>query len=124
MAADTIAFLETVVGGPAFLLGYSDGAIVALLTAMRRPDLVRRLVFAAAVFHRDGWADGVLDNDAAPPEFLRDSYAEISPDGREHFDATAPVIVTPCRRSSNRCPGGPRLRPHVSRAARRSAWGG
>jgi pimeloyl-ACP methyl ester carboxylesterase len=53
---------------------------------MRRPDLVRQLVFAAAVFHRDGWADDVLENDAAPPEFMRDSYAEISPDGREHFD--------------------------------------
>lgn len=85
MAQDTIAFLETVVG-PAYLLGYSDGAIVALLAAIQRPDLVRRLVFAAAVFHRDGWADDVLDNDAAPPEFMRDSYAEISPDGREHFD--------------------------------------
>jgi pimeloyl-ACP methyl ester carboxylesterase len=86
MASDTIRFLESVVGGPAHLLGYSDGAVVALLTAMRRPDLVRRLVFAAGVFHRDGWADGVLDNDADPPEFMRDSYAEISPDGREHFD--------------------------------------
>ena len=86
MATDTIAFLDTVVRGPAFLLGYSDGAVVALLTAMRRPDLVRRLVFAAGVFHRAGWADGVLDNDDAPPEFMRDSYAEVSPDGREHFD--------------------------------------
>jgi pimeloyl-ACP methyl ester carboxylesterase len=86
MAEDMIAFLETVVGGPAFLLGYSDGAIVALLTAMSRPDLVRQLVFTAAVFHRDGWADGVLDSDEAPPQFMRDNYAEISPDGREHFD--------------------------------------
>jgi pimeloyl-ACP methyl ester carboxylesterase len=86
MAADTIEFLETVVGGPAYLLGYSDGAVVALLTALHRPDLVRRLVCAAGVFHRDGWEAGVLDNDAAPPEFMRDSYAEISPDGREHFD--------------------------------------
>ena len=86
MATDTIAFLETVVGGPAFLLGYSDGATVALLVAKRRPDLVRRLVFVAGVFHRDGWADGVLATDAAPPEFMRDSYAEVSPDGREHFD--------------------------------------
>src|ERR1700736_802809 len=31
MAQDTIAFLETVVGGPAHLVGCSDGAIVALL---------------------------------------------------------------------------------------------
>jgi pimeloyl-ACP methyl ester carboxylesterase len=45
------------------------------------------------VFHRDGWADGVLDNDAEPPEFMRDSYAEISPDGREHFDVVMAKIA-------------------------------
>src|SRR5215467_7035027 len=33
MAQDTVAFLETVVGGPACLAGISDGAVVALLTA-------------------------------------------------------------------------------------------
>ena len=40
MAADTIGFLETVVGGPAHLVGFSDGGIVALIVAMTRPDLV------------------------------------------------------------------------------------
>jgi pimeloyl-ACP methyl ester carboxylesterase len=44
MAQDTIAFLEQVVGGPACLVGHSDGAPVALLTALARPDLVPRLV--------------------------------------------------------------------------------
>jgi pimeloyl-ACP methyl ester carboxylesterase len=39
MADDTIAFLEAVVGGPAPLVGCSDGATVALLVALRRPDL-------------------------------------------------------------------------------------
>src|SRR4030081_3608999 len=74
MAQDTIAFLETVVGGPAHLVGCSDGAIVALLVALRRPDLARRLVFIAGVFHHEGWASGVLDPDAAPPEFLARLY--------------------------------------------------
>ena len=55
MARDTIDFLENVVGGPAHLLGCSDGAIVALFTALLRPDLVLRLVLVAGVFHRDGW---------------------------------------------------------------------
>ena len=54
MAADTFAFLEAVVGGPAHLLGCSDGVPVALLVARDRPDLVRRLVLVAGVFHRDG----------------------------------------------------------------------
>src|SRR4029079_15522439 len=54
MAGETVAFLEDVVGGPAHLVGWSDGAIVALLTSMRRPDLVRRQVLIGANFHYDG----------------------------------------------------------------------
>ena len=84
MAQDTVTFVETVIGQPVYLLGCSDGAIVALMVALRRPDLVRRLVFAAGVFHRDGWAEGVLDGE--PPGFLRQSYGEISPDGIAHYD--------------------------------------
>lgn len=85
MAQDTICFVEQVVGGPARLLGCSDGAIVALLVALRRPDLVSRLVFAAGVFHHDGWLPEAIDPDNEPPEFLRASYGELSPDGPEHF---------------------------------------
>jgi len=87
MATDTIEFLEQVVGQPADLFGCSDGATLALIVALRRPDLVKRVVFAAGVFHHNGWHDGVLDGD--PPEFLRASYTELSPDGAEHY----PVIV-------------------------------
>ena len=87
MAADTARFLEEVSGSPVRLLGVSDGAVVALTLALRRPDLVQRLVLAAGVFHRDGWHAGVLDGE--PPEFLRASYTELSPDGPEHY----PVVV-------------------------------
>lgn len=83
MAEDTIAFIDDIVGGAVHLLGYSDGAIVALLVAMKRPDLVRNLVFVAGVYHRDGWLDGVLGGET--PEFMADMYSEVSPDGREHF---------------------------------------
>lgn len=89
MAGDTIAFLDTVVGGPAHLVGCSDGAVVALLVALMRPELVRKLVFIAGVFHHDGWAAGVIDPDQAPPEFLARLYAELSPDGPDHY----PVVV-------------------------------
>ena len=44
MADDTIAFLEAVVGEPADLVGHSDGAFTAMLVAMQRPELVKRLV--------------------------------------------------------------------------------
>lgn len=59
MAADTIAFIEQVVGGPTKLAGCSDGGVVALLVALERPDLVERLACVASVFHRDGWGGGM-----------------------------------------------------------------
>ena len=85
MAGDTIRFLETVVGGPAHLVGCSDGGVVALLVALRRPDLVRKLISVASIFHRDGWVPEAVDPDVAPPEFLASMYGEVSPDGAEHF---------------------------------------
>lgn len=111
MSEDTITFIEDTVGQPVHLLGYSDGAIVALLVAMKRPDLVRNLVFVAGVYHRDGWLDGVLDGE--PPPFMADMYAEASPDGHEHFasvveklkrmHAEEPVVST-AELAGVRCP--------------------
>ena len=91
MASDTIAFIDLIVGGPVYLLGCSDGAVVALTVALRRPDLVRRLVLAAGVFHRDGWEPGTLDGE--PPEFLRTSYEEVSPDGAGHYDVVVAKLA-------------------------------
>jgi pimeloyl-ACP methyl ester carboxylesterase len=82
MARDTIDFLETIVGGPAHLLGCSDGAIVALITALLRPDLVRRLVLVAGVFHRDGWHPSAvnwpegLDPESVPGKMARMQASE------------------------------------------------
>lgn len=86
MAEDTITFIETVVGEPVHLLGHSAGAPVGILVAQERPDLVRRLVYSEAPFHVDGWLPGVLDPlPADAHEFLSGLYAEVSPDGREHW---------------------------------------
>ncbi|MGH7763290.1 MAG: alpha/beta fold hydrolase [Candidatus Dormibacteraceae bacterium] len=85
MAVDTIHFLERVVGGPARVMGYSDGAIVGLLVALRRPDLVTQLVFVAWVFHHGGWLPQAIDPTIEPPAFLATSYAELSPDGAGHY---------------------------------------
>jgi pimeloyl-ACP methyl ester carboxylesterase len=89
MAQDTVAFIEQVVGGSAHVLGVSDGATVALLTALARPDLVERLVLVAGVFHHEGWLPQAIDPANEPPEFLARLYEEVSPDGPEHY----PVIV-------------------------------
>jgi pimeloyl-ACP methyl ester carboxylesterase len=58
---------------------------VALLVAVRRPDLARRVVLISGVFHRDGWVPDAIDPDASPPEILARGYAELSPDGPDHF---------------------------------------
>lgn len=89
MADDSAAFIEAVVGGPAHVVGHSDGMVVALLTALRRPDLVRRLVLAAGVFHHDGWIPGAIDLDEELTAFFTDYYGAVSPDGREHFPVVA-----------------------------------
>jgi pimeloyl-ACP methyl ester carboxylesterase len=85
MALDTIHFLEQVVGGPTRLLGVSDGAVVALLVARIRPDLVQRLICAAGPFHRSGWVASAIEPGQGTPAFLVSSYGEVSPDGLEHF---------------------------------------
>jgi len=91
MAADTAGFIDEVIGQPVRLLGVSDGATVGVTLALRRPDLVQRLVLAAGVFHRDGWNDTVLDGD--PPDFLEQSYAELSPDGPEHYQTVVAKLA-------------------------------
>jgi pimeloyl-ACP methyl ester carboxylesterase len=94
MAQDTIAFLEQVVGGPAHLVGRSAGANVALVVALHRPDLARRVVLISGVFHRDGWITEVIDPDREPHEALAHGYAELSPDGADHF----PVVAAKLKR--------------------------
>jgi pimeloyl-ACP methyl ester carboxylesterase len=96
-ADDTVAFLEEVVGGPADLVGYSDGATTALHVALGRPDLVRRLVLISGQFHVDGLQPGVLDGPDAVGELvaspLAATYGELSPDGPDHFPVVAAKVV-------------------------------
>jgi pimeloyl-ACP methyl ester carboxylesterase len=87
MAEETIAVLEDVVGGPATLIGWSDGGIVALYAALSRPDLVRSLVLIGTNFHRDGLLPEFFDvaDDDPMLEMLGAAYAERSPDGGGHW---------------------------------------
>jgi pimeloyl-ACP methyl ester carboxylesterase len=93
MADDTIAFIETVVGEPADLVGHSNGAFVAMLVAMQRPELVKRLVMISSGFSKKGEAapDAEWDVDAIA-EFLAPAYGEVSPDGEDHFKVVATKI--------------------------------
>lgn len=95
MADDTAAFIETVIGGPVHLVGWSDGAILAMLLALARPELVRKLVLIG----------GAVDVSAYTPEWLeatrlaadsevyqpfRAVYDVVSPDGPAHW----PVVFS------------------------------
>jgi pimeloyl-ACP methyl ester carboxylesterase len=106
MAADTAAFLEAVGGGPADLVGWSDGGNVAMHVALQRPDLVRKLVLIGSNFHHEGtlpaFLDGVEHEDDG--DMLRGFYDAASPDGPEHWPVvkakllamwrTAPTLTT------------------------------
>jgi pimeloyl-ACP methyl ester carboxylesterase len=102
MADDTIAFLEQVVGGPADLLGHSDGAFIAMLVAMQRPELVNRLVMISGGYNKSGEAmpDVELDVDQVVP-FLGPAYGEVSPDGEAHFPVVAAKIAELARTEPN-----------------------
>lgn len=92
MAEDTIAFMHALEIASAHLVGWSDGAVVALHVAFLRPDLVRRLVLIGTAVNLDGLAPEAREQlvSGLPPEilppFLRELYANVSPDGPDHFD--------------------------------------
>lgn len=89
MADDTIAYLSQVLPEGAHLVGWSDGAVVALLVAMRRPDLVHRMVLIGQYYNFAGRVpDSDIDALLRSPEamtFLRLEYDQVSPDGPDHF---------------------------------------
>lgn len=115
MVNETIAFIEHI-GGPVHIVGWSDGGIVGLLLALRRPELMGRLVAIGANYHWDVAPDsgaGAAPTSHDPGKDLDDhqdtesetavaaagassdnpilammatAYAERSPDGADHFD--------------------------------------
>ncbi|MEV6109471.1 alpha/beta hydrolase [Streptomyces sp. NPDC051940] len=95
MADDTVAFIESTAGGPAHLVGWSDGGIVALLVAVARPDLVRKVVAMGAnflPFPQSGAAPEAFDQltpDGPELAVFREAYEAVSPDGAGHW----PVVV-------------------------------
>jgi pimeloyl-ACP methyl ester carboxylesterase len=90
MADDTVAYLDQELGRPAHLAGWSDGAVVALLVAQRRPDLVDRMVLIGQYYNSAGKVSGglvdeLIDQGAAAWPFLRGGYDPFTPDGPDHF---------------------------------------
>jgi pimeloyl-ACP methyl ester carboxylesterase len=91
VATDVIGFIETIIEGPTSIVGWSDGGIVALLVALLRPDLVRKIVPVSANFHTNGLLPETrarfegLTPDSTALEHFRSTYEAVSPDGAAHW---------------------------------------
>jgi pimeloyl-ACP methyl ester carboxylesterase len=90
MAKDTIAFMDAVGIPSARIVGWSDGALVGLLVALERPDLVAKLVLIGQFINFDGALPEnhelmeLASPEVFPPSFEQ-AYAAVSPDGPEHY---------------------------------------
>jgi len=93
MAETTVDFMGSLGLKGANLLGWSDGAAVALLVAISRPDLVERIVSVGGFFDTGNLTAGARKwlRSATPESFRRDEpgivkrYDEVAPEGPAHF---------------------------------------
>lgn len=94
MADDAAAIIESLGAGPANVIGYSAGGMVAMALAIEHPELVRSLTVISSALGAQDWIirpqPPTGDSpDAGYPAMIVDRYAQLSPDGPEHF----PVLV-------------------------------
>ncbi|HET6278934.1 MAG TPA: alpha/beta hydrolase, partial [Candidatus Polarisedimenticolia bacterium] len=70
------------------ILGFSNGASVALQVAIRHPQRVRKLVFASSITRRDGaqrqfWEFMDQADFSNMPQPLKDAFLRVNPDVRQ-----------------------------------------
>jgi pimeloyl-ACP methyl ester carboxylesterase len=90
---DTTAFLDYLGIERAHLVGYSDGAVIALFMGIHRPERVVRLVSISANYHYSGLSSEYRNKLARLPieKFERNEeetariYKQVSPDGPNHL---------------------------------------
>jgi len=90
MAQHTTAFLDALGISSAHLCGWSDGALVALLAALRRPSLVRKIVHIDCFITLGDAPAGYLDFIRAMTRFRIDEVLFGIADARRHLIATDP----------------------------------
>ncbi|MFO0585618.1 MAG: alpha/beta fold hydrolase [Anaeromyxobacter sp.] len=83
-ADDTAALLEHLGIARADLVGFSNGATIALEVAARHPERVRRVVFISGMVKRDGLQPGFFEGMA------RATLADLPPAYAEVYRATSP----------------------------------
>jgi len=94
MATHAIEALEHLdASSKVHLVGWSDGGIVAMLVALRRPDLVDRLALIGTNFHVDGILAPEMSDDSLSSGPMFEGYAARSPDGPDHFPVVAAKLM-------------------------------
>ena len=90
MTRQAAAFIESLELGSVNVLGWSDGAIIAMLLAISRPDLVEKLVLVGGLADTEAqtaesrrWIESASVQSF--PKFVVMRYEEASPDGPDHF---------------------------------------
>lgn len=94
MTTESIGLIEALGLGKTHLVGYSDGGNICLLLALKRPDLVAKMVPIAANYHFNGLSQAMAAMFGSfTPAMLRSmlpdvvaTYERYTPDGPEHFD--------------------------------------
>jgi pimeloyl-ACP methyl ester carboxylesterase len=84
-ADDVAGLLRHLKVSQADILGFSNGATVALQVAIRHPEIVRKLVFASSFTKRDGaqpqlWEFMKQADIANMPQALKDAFLAVNPD--------------------------------------------
>lgn len=87
-ADDVAALLRRLEVEQVNLLGFSNGASVALQVAIRHPQLVRKLVFASSMTKRDGaqpqlWEFIKQAEFSNMPQPLKDAFLRVNPDAQQ-----------------------------------------
>jgi len=100
MVRDTVAYLDAAGLADVHVVGFSDGAITALLLALEHPDRVRSLVAISANLDPSIFEDGdsgpadEAAGSATGESDVRAAYERLSPDGPEHADVVLEKLLS------------------------------
>ncbi len=85
-ADDVVGLMDHLGCTSADVLGYSLGGLVAIQTALRHPQRVRKLIVVSAPYHEQGWYDSEREGirqvtgEALLGSPLHTAYAQVAPD--------------------------------------------
>jgi pimeloyl-ACP methyl ester carboxylesterase len=98
MTKDTATLIEQLELDKPHVVGFSDGANIALLVALEHPDLVGNVIAIGPNMHVSGYTDDTLawlatvTPDSWPAEY-RQMHQALSPDGSEHWPEFAQKVI-------------------------------